>query len=133
MPPVTVAIAAKAVLEREAKVLVLRPTGGGAYELPGGRLQPGEDLREALVREVREETGLTVVPGEVCAVREWRREQADGTSQQVIGVFYRCTSDAASVALSVDHDDAQWIDPRTTSLTFQPTVQDVLAQLVAQA
>jgi len=34
--------------------------GGGKWDCPGGKLQPGESLEECVVREVREETGLTI-------------------------------------------------------------------------
>lgn len=37
----------------------------GLWSVPGGRVEPGETLRDAVVREVREETGLTVAPGAV--------------------------------------------------------------------
>jgi ADP-ribose pyrophosphatase YjhB (NUDIX family) len=35
----------------------------GLWSLPGGRIEPGESPEQAIVREVREETGLDVVPG----------------------------------------------------------------------
>ncbi len=51
-----------AVIEHEAKVLLLqRPADdfmGGIYELPSGKVEPGEALDAALAREVKEETGL---------------------------------------------------------------------------
>src|SRR5689334_16125727 len=40
-----------------------RPPGMGLWSVPGGRVEPGESDPEAVIREVLEETGLTVVPG----------------------------------------------------------------------
>jgi 8-oxo-dGTP diphosphatase len=53
-----------AVIVHDQQVLLLkRPADdfmGGIYELPSGKVDPGESLEEALVRETREETDLTV-------------------------------------------------------------------------
>lgn len=40
-----------------------RPPGAGLWSVPGGRVEPGEDDAAALVRELKEETGLDVVAG----------------------------------------------------------------------
>lgn len=54
-----------AVIIWEDKVLLVHQWDG--FDFPGGGIDPGEDMREALVREVREETGLEVRAGELVA------------------------------------------------------------------
>ncbi|WP_312018506.1 NUDIX domain-containing protein [Streptomyces sp. I05A-00742] len=51
--------------EDGGRVLVARSRGKDAYYLPGGKPEPGESDREALVREVREELGVDLVPDTV--------------------------------------------------------------------
>ncbi|MCW2582414.1 MAG: nudF [Klenkia sp.] len=54
------------VFDRAGRLLVVRRAhapDAGAWSVPGGRVEPGEDLATAAVREVAEETGLTVVAG----------------------------------------------------------------------
>lgn len=43
---------------------------GGRWSLPGGAVERGETLEQAVIREVKEETNLTIEPGEVVAVNE---------------------------------------------------------------
>lgn len=59
-------------VERDGCVLLMRRAGtgffDGLYSLPGGHVEPGESLRQAAVREMREETGLGIDPAALAEV-----------------------------------------------------------------
>ena len=58
-----VSIACIALLNGKILVAHRNPTGqmGGRWEFPGGKVEPGETDKEAVVREIKEEFGITVV------------------------------------------------------------------------
>jgi ADP-ribose pyrophosphatase YjhB (NUDIX family) len=51
-----------AVIFEGERVLLQRRDDNGRWGLPGGGVEPGESVRDAIVREVREETGLEIEP-----------------------------------------------------------------------
>ncbi|MGG3641451.1 NUDIX hydrolase [Bacillus gobiensis] len=55
--------------EDEKKILMVNNKGGG-WSLPGGTVEQGETLEQAVIREAKEETGLTIEVGEIIAVNE---------------------------------------------------------------
>jgi 8-oxo-dGTP diphosphatase len=111
-------IATKAFISFEDKILILREskkyadsTNTGKYDIPGGRLNPGENFMEALKREIKEETGLDIDIKEPFFVNEWNpivREQ----QWQIVGIFFKCNSKSDKVILSKDHDSFIWINPK---------------------
>jgi len=64
------------VIVHEGKILIdRRPLGGamgGLWELPGGKVEPGETLEQALHREIHEELGITVEVGDSLVTIEHR-------------------------------------------------------------
>jgi len=61
-------VATKAFIIHNGKVLLLRESSKyedsgnlGSFDLPGGRIKPGEEVNEAFLREVKEETGLEII------------------------------------------------------------------------
>jgi 8-oxo-dGTP diphosphatase len=68
----TVAVGA-IVFDGDGRVLIVErgnPPGAGLWSVPGGRVETGETLAQAVAREVREETGLVVEVGALACVVE---------------------------------------------------------------
>lgn len=96
--------AVRAVILREGRLLLVNAYPGDQSDLwcaPGGGVEPHASMPENLVREVFEETGLTVRVGAPCLVNEFH-SPASGFHQ--IELFFRCT--VVDGTLSDD-----WADP----------------------
>jgi 8-oxo-dGTP diphosphatase len=92
----TVVVAAGVIVENGRVLLTQRKAGThleGAWEFPGGKVQAGEDPREALRRELREELGVDVTVGDIVEVTFHRYEEAN---KVVLLLFFAATRLAAS-------------------------------------
>lgn len=81
MPPVRDIHVAVGVIHRQGKVLIARRPDhvhqGGLLEFPGGKVEIDETVQQALVREIREETGLRISPDTLEPVIEIRHDYGD--------------------------------------------------------
>ncbi|MFI6325182.1 NUDIX hydrolase [Nonomuraea sp. NPDC050556] len=91
------------------------PPGQGLWSLPGGRKEPGESDAEALVREVREETGLEVSPGPLVGSFD--------TDDFAIN-DYRATVTGGVLTAGDDAADARWCS--RTDLVRLPLTEGLL-------
>jgi 8-oxo-dGTP diphosphatase len=64
-------------LDDDGHVLILEPIDRGTWEIPGGRIEPGETPRAACARELRFKLGLDLPFGRLLVVDWFRRERED--------------------------------------------------------
>lgn len=90
--------------DASGRILLVRrghAPAAGKWSLPGGRVLAGESLPDAVTRELREETGLTVQPRSLAGiVTRGRYEIHD----------YFCTVVTGALRAGDDADDARWVD-----------------------
>jgi 8-oxo-dGTP diphosphatase len=110
-------VGAKGIVHRGGKILLLRESKeygdgceAGRWDVPGGRIESGEMVRDGLKREVEEESGLDVRPGHILGIFDGFPE-IQGEKCHVIRVYFLCEAKSGDVVLSDDHDAFDWVDP----------------------
>ncbi len=105
-------LAVSAAIFRDGKVLLVRRArspGNGFYSLPGGRVEFGETLHQAVKREVDEESGLEI---DIVGFAGWREvlPAAGGGGHYVI-ISFAARWRANEPVLNEEHDDFTWRRP----------------------
>ena len=127
-------LAASAAIVRDGKVLVVRrarPPANGLFTLPGGVVETGETLVEAVAREVREETGMTIEPVALAGFREAIvRDAQSRVERHFIILCFASRWRAGEPILNEELSEARWLEP--AELGGLPTTPG-LAEIVAAA
>jgi 8-oxo-dGTP diphosphatase len=101
-----------------------RPPAAGTWSLPGGRVERGEDDAAAVVREIREETGLHVEVGELVGTVE--RSPGAGIVYVINDYACRVVS-GGSPRAGDDAADVRWCTPtEVRSLPTSPQLVETL-------
>ena len=84
------------------------------YSLPAGRVQPGEDILTAAIREAREESGVTILPQDMVHVLTMHRNQHDQDTTW-IDIFFKAKNWSGDPynAEPNEHSSLEWLDPNS--------------------
>jgi ADP-ribose pyrophosphatase len=124
------------IVMREDKVLLVQraaPPFKGLWTFPGGTIEWKETLKDALEREIFEETGLTVRAGQVAHVYELIHEEENHEFHFIIIELIAEYVEGALKAAS-DASDARWISSSDLGqLQIPPETMDLLQQIFSPA
>ena len=127
-------LAVSAAIFRDGKVLIVRrarPPARGLYTLPGGGVELGETLEEAVIREVREETALEVAPVALAGYRQAiARDEAGRIERHFVILPFAARWIAGEISLNEELAEAHWLAPAELAGL---TTTEGLAQIVTAA
>lgn len=101
-------VAADTIIEKDGRVALVKrgqEPFQGMWVLPGGHVETGEQVREAAVREAREETGLEIEVEELHGIYD---EPGRDPRGPVITVVYVCSTEKEELEADTDADEARW-------------------------
>ena len=108
-------LAVSAAVIRDGKVLVVRrarPPAHGLFTVPGGVVEAGETLTDAVIREVREETGLTIEPVALAGHREAvMRDAAGKVERHFVILCFASRWISGEPVPNAELTEARWIAP----------------------
>ena len=124
----SIAIAVSAfVLDDAGRLLMIRRSDNDLYAIPGGQLELGETLSQAAVRELQEETGVTVeVTGVIGLYSNPDHVIAydDGEVRQEFSVCFRARPISGELCTSNESKEVHWVDPeRLDELNIHPSIR----------
>jgi ADP-ribose pyrophosphatase YjhB (NUDIX family) len=125
-------LAVSAAIIRDGHVLVVRrarPPAHGLFTLPGGVVEAGETLAEAVIREVREETELTIEPVALAGYREVIvRDAEDRVQRHFVILPFSARWIAGEPKLNDELAEARWLRPaELAGLTTTEGLADIIA------
>ncbi len=117
---------------KDRKILSTRSKGKDAWYIPGGKREPGESDEEALIREVKEELTVDLLPKTIKYLNTFKA-QAHGKPE---GVFVQMTCYTANykgnLTSSSEIEEMSWLTSDTDPISLSPVDRIIFAYLKNQ-
>jgi mutator protein MutT len=137
--PVRHAAACAVIFDSRGRILLQQRSDNGRWSLPGGAIEHGETAAAAVVREVEEETGLTVEVVRLFGVysdpAHTTVRYPDGNTVSYIALAFECRVVAGELCTSDESMAVAWCDPRNLPQPLNdkhlPRISDAQARQTA--
>ena len=137
MSPIAPVVGVGGVVVRDGQVLLIRrgkPPLYGRWVVPGGTVELGETLEQALVREMEEETCLRVEPIEVLTVFDRIEREGERVVYHYVIVDYLCRYGSGEARAASDALDVAWASPdRLAGYDLPPKALEVVQDAFRRA
>src|SRR4029079_2573424 len=130
-------LAVSAAILRDGKVLVVRRARApaeGVFSLPGGVVEAGETLTEAVKREIDEETALTIEPVALAGYREVVTRDAENKVERHFVILpFAARWIAGEPRLNEELSEWRWVDPaEVAAMPTTPGLAEIVLRAVEQ-
>ena len=127
-PANSIVVAVTAFIQDPAgRLLMIRRTDNDLYAIPGGAQEVGETISQTVVREVREETGISVdVTGLIGVYSDPEHVIAfsDGEVRQEFSLCFRARAVGGEVRTSTESKEVLWVEPaKLEGLNIHPSIR----------
>ncbi|MFE9323556.1 NUDIX hydrolase [Nocardia sp. NPDC052278] len=125
--PNSVKVAVSAVVrDSQGRILMIHRTDNDRYSIPGGGLEAGETITQALVREVKEETGIDVRVTDLIGIfsnPEHVIAYDDGEVRQEFSICFHADPIGGDLRTSSESKEVRWVAPNDiSSLNVHPSI-----------
>ena len=112
------------IFDRRGRLLLQQRSDGGQWGLPGGSVEIGESVASAVIREVREETGLIVTPRRLIGVYSEPALQVvrypDGNVWHYVSCLFECGVRGGELTTCAETLALEWFSPSRLPSTLLP-------------
>lgn len=116
-----------AIIQHEGKILATQRGYGDfkdGWEFPGGKMEPGETMQQAIIREIQEELGVTISPTKLVTTVEYDYPTFHLTMHCLLSTVVE-----GEIKL-IEHEDAKWLTKETLdSVEWLPADIEVVEKL----
>ncbi|WP_068058177.1 NUDIX hydrolase [Nocardia xishanensis] len=115
------------VLDARGRILMIHRTDNNLYSIPGGGLEAGETVTDAVVREVKEETGIDIRVTTLVGIfsnPDHVIAYDDGEVRQEFSICFRAEPIGGELRTSSESKRVEWVEPDAIpALDVHPSIQ----------